>query len=143
MDIPVNIIYMGLVLVGVALQGAAAYFYLRTRQFLRTASTTTGTIDQLIPETSSDSEGGLSTNYFPLFHFRTSDAREIQVRSKAGNNPPAFRVGQSVQVLYDLADPQSAQINSFGQLWLGTLVCFVLGDFFMLFGLFLLFVQPR
>jgi hypothetical protein len=126
-------------LVGLVLQGTSAFLYLQTRQFLRTASTATGTVDDLIQEASEDSEGNWSTYYYPLFQFRTSDGKDIQVRSKAGSNPSYFRIGQSVQVLYNPNDAQSAQINSFSQLWLGTVICFVLGDVFMLIGLFQLF----
>ena len=46
------------------------------------------------------------------------------------NNPPGFRVGEHVKVLYQHGRPEHAKIDSFIQLWLPELVLTIVGGGF-------------
>ena len=76
--------------------------------------TTTGTVVRL--EESDSSEGGCCV-YSPVIEFDASG----QTYSFEGDNasyPPAYDVGEEVNVLYDPANPDTAQINKWTERWL-------------------------
>jgi hypothetical protein len=76
--------------------------------------TTTGTVVRL--EESSDSEGGCCV-YSPVVEFEAGG----QAYSFEGDNasdPPAYKVGEQVEVIYHPADPATAQINKWTERWL-------------------------
>jgi hypothetical protein len=75
--------------------------------------TTTGTVVRL--DERSDGEGGCCI-YVPVVDFQVN----AQVYTFEGDNasdPPAYDVGQQVQVRYDPANPNTAQIDSLFERW--------------------------
>lgn len=80
----------------------------------REGEITTGTVVRL--EESSDSEGGCCV-YSPVVEFEAGG----QAYSFEGDNasdPPAYKVGEQVEVIYHPADPATAQINKWTERWL-------------------------
>jgi hypothetical protein len=76
-------------------------------------TTTTGTVVRLNEQ--SDAEGGCCT-YVPVIDFKVSD----QIYTFEGDNasyPPAYEVGEQVNVLYDPTNPNTAQIDSLFERW--------------------------
>jgi hypothetical protein len=76
--------------------------------------TTTGTVVQL--EESNSSEGGCCV-YSPVIEFHAAG----QTYSFEGDNasdPPAYDVGEVVDVIYHPSDPNTAQINKWTERWL-------------------------
>jgi hypothetical protein len=94
---------MGLVLSAVGLAS-----FLNTRQFVERAAESTGRVI--------DNVRGDDT-YRPVVMFEPVPGEPITFSSSSGNNPPAYAVGDSVRVLYDPAEPSSAQISSWSSLW--------------------------
>ena len=77
-------------------------------------STTTGVVVRL--EESNSSEGGCCV-YSPVVEFNAND----QVYSFEGGNasdPPAYEIGEVVNVIYDPSDPSTAQIDKWSERWL-------------------------
>jgi hypothetical protein len=97
--------------------------------------TTTGTVVRL--EESNSSEGGCCV-YSPVIEFNADG----QIHSFEGGNasdPPAYEVGEVVNVIYDPADPGTAQINKWTERWLfpiliipAMIVTAVILNFFMI-----------
>jgi uncharacterized protein DUF3592 len=106
------IIFGNLFLAAFCLWGAyAAYTSWRLQN---EGQTTTGTVVRL--EESSSSEGGCCV-YAPVIEFNTNS----QTYSFEGDNasdPPAYEVGEVVNVIYDPTDPSTAQINRWSERWL-------------------------
>jgi hypothetical protein len=96
--------------------------------FIRQAATAQATVVALIEKTDPD-EGNI--DYFPQFTFSTPDGTSFTINSNNGTNPPEFKRGQQVNVLYDRANPSNARIDSFVQLWLLPLIFGSLGIFFI------------
>ena len=88
------------------------------------------------------SEQDQTVNYAPTFTFKAEDGRAYSVTSGVASNPPSFAVGQEVQVRYTKINPESAEIDSFWQLWLVSVVCGGLGIFFAGIG-YLLFRHEK
>jgi hypothetical protein len=70
---------------------------------------TTGTILGL--------QAGKKGTCAPIFSFRTIDGKELINRSSVATSPCPYKIGQTVEVLYDSANPERANINSFIQAW--------------------------
>ena len=122
---------IGLV-VGPCFLALALGFALHTSGFLHSSVSATGTVVSLAPK-----QGGNGVTFAPVFTFAAA-GRSYMVTADVASNPPAFRVGQSVPVLYQTADPGHAKIASFGQLWLVAVIFGVMGAFMTAIGYALL-----
>ena len=74
---------------------------------------TTGNVVRL--EESNSSEGGCCV-YSPVIEF-VAGGQTYSFESDNASNPPAYQVGEEVAVLYDSANPETAQINSSFERW--------------------------
>lgn len=77
-------------------------------------ATTTGTVVRL--EQSDDSEGGCCV-YSPVVEFEVN-GRTYSFEGDNASDPPAYEVGEAVEVIYNPADPDTAQINKWTERWL-------------------------
>lgn len=75
---------------------------------------TTGIVARL--EESSDGDGGCCV-YSPVIEFE-ANGRTYSFEGGNASDPPAYDVGEQVPVLYDPADPNTAQINKWTERWL-------------------------
>jgi len=72
--------------------------------------------------------------YAPLVRFETTDGNTVEFQSSLRSNPPAYRTGQTVSVLYDPEDPQSAAIRGVFSLWLTSMILGFVGFMFTAIG---------
>jgi len=93
-------------LVAFTLIALALFFLIRTRLFISKSQQVKGTITQMVY--TSDADGG---GYSPVFRFRTLDGREVEASENLVTNPPQFKVGQTVDILYDPENPNRARIK--------------------------------
>jgi hypothetical protein len=70
----------------------------------------------------------------PLVEFKTEKGDTVQVQSTRFTEPPAYAVGQAVEVRYDPQNPQNAAINVFAELWGLTAALGAFGGFALLVG---------
>ncbi|WP_329238371.1 DUF3592 domain-containing protein [Actinoallomurus sp. NBC_01490] len=83
---------------------------LEHRRFLHTAVRVPGTVTALRTEYSSSSSSSTrSVVYRPVLRFTTVDGRIVETASPFAANPAPARVGASLPVLYDPADPAKAR----------------------------------
>jgi hypothetical protein len=76
--------------------------------------TTTGIVVSL--DESDDSEGGCCV-YSPVIEFEAG-GQTYSFDGGNASNPPAYEVGEEVNVIYDPASPDTAQINKWTERWL-------------------------
>ena len=110
------IVLANLFFAGFCLWGAYAAYI--SWQLEQNGEMTHGTVVRL--EESDSSEGGCCV-YSPVIEFDGNG----QTYSFEGDNasyPPAYEVGEEVSVLYDPADPDTAQINKWSERWLFPLI---------------------
>lgn len=107
------LIFANLFFAGFCLWGAyAGYISWRLEQ---EGVTTTGTVVRL--EESDSAEGGCCV-YSPVIEFTANDDRTYTFEGDTASDPPAYDVGEEVNVLYDPNDPDTAQINKWTERWL-------------------------
>ena len=107
----------------------------RTQQFLRQSIAVQGKVVALKPVHDSRDN---SISYAPAFRFDVAGSHFATVVSNTSSKPPAFKVGEAVQVHYQQGHPENAVIDSFEQLWLGDWVFGSVGALFTAISLLIL-----
>jgi hypothetical protein len=86
------------------------------------------------------------TYYHPVFRFATAHDPAVQVRASEGSEDPlAYRVGESVRILYDPANPRDARLDTWFSRWGDGVVLGSIGLGLVLLAAlgFLLLIWPR
>ncbi|WP_421780334.1 DUF3592 domain-containing protein [Kiloniella litopenaei] len=119
----------------IALLSMGAWSY-KTYQFIDTAHSAQGTVINLIQSRStSSSSTSNSYVYRPEVSFKTLTGDEIIFQSSTGSNPPAYKKGESVSILYEPENPQDAKINDTLSLWFSPVILGLVGLIFSAFGI--------
>ncbi|MDW8215226.1 MAG: DUF3592 domain-containing protein [Roseiflexaceae bacterium] len=92
-----------------------------------------GAVVEVVPRTQTRNNGERSTLFYAVVEFRTANGEVIRFEDSTGSNPPAYRVGDTVEVLYDPQTPQSAMIDSW-MIWLPSTIVMGFGGFIALMG---------
>jgi Protein of unknown function (DUF3592) len=120
------------VTVGAVFTGVGAWSAITSERLLKRGKTVNGKITRLEWVSTTTSSGGA---YYPEFSFTARNGSTHVVRSHDGTYPCPFSEGQSVVILYDPADPSSAKIDTFGQMWLSALLFGTIGPAMLIFDL--------
>lgn len=100
--------------------GTAAW---NSARFLETAVTAAGVVTDLVPKR--DSEGDVL--YSPKVHFRDREGRSVVFVPNMSSRPPAYEVGERVEVLYAPGHSEDARLQGFFSQWGAPLIAGVLG----------------
>ena len=119
-------LFMGLCfgIAAVGLLGGAVWAYFKQQQTTESRVATTGTVVEL---TESVTASGRATMFCPVVEFTTLTGAPIRFTSEFGSRPAGHKIGQSVNVRYDAADPQKAEIESPMNRWLVPLILAFMG----------------
>jgi hypothetical protein len=141
------------VLAGALLIGLGVREFVTTQRFLAKASTADGVVvrvDKVVDYqwVGSGDERTYEkvTAYYPVVRFVTASGQVVQYTDDVGEDPPAYRVGDSVRVLYDPANPQKARLDTWSSRWLDATITTSMGIFFILVvGVFVMLTResPR
>ena len=83
-----------------------------------------------------DGEEGSTTSYYPVVEFEALGGEKVRFTgSTGGGGKEILETGAEVEVIYDPAHPQNAQIGSFSQFWLGPVTLSVCGAIFLAMGI--------
>ena len=94
-----------LLLVGVGLVFLGAHLYRKTGMFLERAVAARGVVVEMARNDSTHSNTSA-----PVVEFE-HERKKFRFKDSIGSDPPAYRRGDSVDVLYDPADPRNARID--------------------------------
>jgi len=103
--------------IGLGLLLGSAWLFQRAAEFDETAITAPGTVINLIKSVESrHSRDGFdrrssSIAYTPVVAFIDSRGRRQEMQSDVSSNPPAYKRGEQVTVLYDPDNPEFAVID--------------------------------
>ena len=108
-----------LVIFAIAVFALSAYSYRTTRDFLRQAQPSTGVVVRMI-------EGSDGTSR-PRVRFADATGQSHELEGRTMRTPPAYSVGEKVQVVYLPGSPETARIDRFSELWVVSLVTGLIG----------------
>jgi hypothetical protein len=116
------------VFTSVILLTASIFVYHHTQNFVHSASRAQGTVSKLVGR---DGEEFL----YPVFTFEDSQGTAHNIESLSGSYPAAYKVGDSVAVIYQPDKPENAEIDSFLNIWIWPIGLASFGTLNLLFGL--------
>jgi len=99
------------------------------RAFYATAIHTTGRVTELVAK--QDKNG---TRFAPRVVFADAAGRSISFVSSVSSKPAAYKVGDSVKVVYSPNLPQNAEVDSFFTRWGFILILGFMGVIFVFLG---------
>jgi len=114
-------LFMGLCfgISALGLIGGAVWAYFKQQRTMESRVMTTGTVVEL---TESVTASGRASMLCPVVEFTTVTGEKIRFTSEFGSRPAGHQIGQSVNVRYEAADPQKAEIESTMNRWLVPLI---------------------
>ena len=116
--------------IGVLFTLAAACAAFRSLRRLFTWGSASGTVHRF--DVVSGRQG--RRMFRPAVRFMTRDGREVSVLSEVATSHGGYRVGESVRILYDVRDPERAEIASFMRPWLPVVVLLLFAGVFFFLG---------
>src|SRR6266446_2278674 len=101
------------------------------RKFAR-GMAATGTVINLVKKIFNPGSAGV---YCPVVRFTTGTGELVEFESGFGTMPASHRVGQTIAVRYDVANPQSAEVDSATANWFVPGCTIAMGFLFLAMGL--------
>jgi hypothetical protein len=95
-----------MLLIGIIFFGIGIYTGEGMYAFMGDAASAKGVVTRMERESSGD-----GSSYYPHVAFIPRDADRIDFRDKLGTNPPVYKKGDQVEVLYDPDNPRHAMID--------------------------------
>lgn len=89
------------------------FVYRHAHSFVQSASRAQATITKLTERPGHDS----GTVYYPVFRFQDGKGQAHEIDSSSGQYPPAYKVGDTVTVLYQPEQPENAKLDRFFDVW--------------------------
>lgn len=125
---------------GLMLLLGAAWTVWSTKTWIARAIEVKGSVIEMVR--SRDRE---NTTYLfaPVVRFQTVEGDTVEFESGMRSNPPAYRKGQTVSVLYDPDEPRSAAIRGFFSLWLMSIILGFIGTIFTTVGTAMVVMSGR
>jgi hypothetical protein len=108
--------------------------------FLDNSIKTEGNVINIIQSRSSD---GGNLMYSPEVSFVDAKGQTITFGSNTSSSVSTYKIGEKVSVLYRKDNSQDAKINTFFQIWFGSIMVVFLGGIFFLIGLITIVRQIR
>ncbi|MCL1123427.1 DUF3592 domain-containing protein [Shewanella surugensis] len=72
-----------------------------------------------------------SLTYAPIIEYQIPNGKTLSFASSTSSYPPAYDIGDPVNIRYATGSPQNAMINGFFSLWLGEIIVGGLGCVFL------------
>ncbi len=118
------------IVIGLSMLVGGAIFAVNQYTFSQTAKSTTGTVTDMLRKISHRSGKSDSLSYKPVVSFVDEKGDPFEFESSVSSNPPRYRKGQTVVILYDPENPQTAYIDDFVSRWMTPLIMAVMSLIF-------------
>ena len=126
--------------IGALLVLGAAWTAISTKTWISHAVEVKGSVIEMVRMRDSDNTGYL---FAPVVRFQTVEGNTVEFEYGLRSNPPAYRTGQTVSVLYDPGEPRSAAIHGFFSLWLMPIILGFIGTIFLTVGTAMVVMSAR
>jgi len=107
---------------GVVMTFAGLVKVTKTRRFVAAANSTAGRVvaykTEVYESTNDTGRAEKHATAYPIVEFKDAKGTQRRVTTSTGSAPASFSVGAAVTVLYDRDNPERAEIDSLGELWL-------------------------
>lgn len=122
-------------IIGLGMLVGGGFFVKSRAEFLEAGLRSSGVIVDFQRVTSTSSNGGTSTTYYPIVRYQpTGSATQITFKHNAGSSHTSYRRGDRVTVVYAPTDPNDAMIDDGWMNWLAPGIILLIGLVFALVG---------
>jgi hypothetical protein len=118
---------------GLILLAVAAFSYMREVSFLKATENATGTVVDLYYSSSTNGGG----SFCPVIDFNTKAGEPVRYYGNVCSQPPAYDIGDKIDVVYDPADIKHVAIDAFWSEYLGAIIFAGIGLPFFLLGVWI------
>ena len=126
--------------IGFLLLLGAAWTVSSTKAWIAHCVEAEGKVVEMVRMRDSDNTGYL---FAPVVRFQTVEGRIVEFESSFRSNPPGYRTGQTVSVLYDPDEPRSAAIRDVFRLWFMPIILGFTGSIFLTVGTAMIVMSGR
>jgi len=77
-------------------------------------------------------DGGYT--YKPVFEYKDGKGKLAQYTSNVSSNPPAYKVNDEVELVYDTEEPSKIRVKTFWGLHRGTIIALIIAMPLIIFG---------
>lgn len=125
----INYLYWAVLLIGLTLLYFAYRAYNNTVSLLQEGIKTTATVKAMVTVSSDD-----GYTYKPVFEFKDRSNTLRTYKSSVSSNPPSYKVGQKVKIVYDPKDEDEVKTISFWGLYRWSIVLLCIAAPFLIIG---------
>nr|WP_320117747.1 DUF3592 domain-containing protein [uncultured Marinifilum sp.] len=111
--------------------------------FLKDSVETSGSVVDMEAKESTNSDGDYQTYYYPVVEYSDMNGGQHILHSSTGSGQPAYEIGEGIKVLYLPENPSEGKIATFGYIWGGMLVLWILAIVFIGVALLIDFFSKR
>jgi hypothetical protein len=133
---PIGIIFS---LVGAILFTTSGFTFYYKQQFLEKAHVASGRVIELRKTISSKN----GRTFYPIVEFIDEQGKNIRFNSSVSSSPPAYEVGEIVEVYYEYNKPYQAEIKGFFSQWVVVLIPGTMCLIFSTIGIVILSISGR
>lgn len=108
----------------VGLLGGAVWAFAKQQRTMNDRAQTTGTVVDLVSRATASARSNIIC---PVVEFTVPSGEKVRFTSDFGTLPASYKVGQTVNLRYDPADPHQAEIDSTMNRWLVPIILVFLG----------------
>ena len=121
--------------IGIVLIIIAVCLFIKTKNFQAKAVLAEGVVTELREMSNTTNQPGQirAFTYAPVIKYTSKEGQEYTYYSNTSANPPAYSVGEKVQIYYDPANPADAGLAGVNSM-LGTIICGGIGLVFIFLG---------
>lgn len=119
-----RIMLVGVTLIGVGMVGFGVKALVDNERFLAKTAVADGVVVSVVEVVERRRTGSgvnaqevQETVVYPVVRFTTADGQVVQFQAAQNSNPPHHRVGGSIRVLYDPANPQQVKFDTWRNRW--------------------------
>jgi UPF0716 family protein affecting phage T7 exclusion len=129
-------------LLGAVLFLSGLFTYIKQEMFIMNATKVSGMVSELVLRVSTSASDDTAL-YYPKITYSTSDGKTMVFKIPFGSNPPAYKVGQQIQVLYDPSHPTQVYPNLITAIFFYTILLIIGGIISVFVGFLLLFLHHK
>ncbi|PUZ23824.1 Protein of unknown function [Chitinophaga costaii] len=121
-------------IIGLLFLGGALFIYFHVHSFKASAVKTTGVVEDLLSKSGgSSASSSHTTTYKPVIRYTDNAGATHHYVSNFSSNPPAYKVGESVDVYFDPKHPDDPTLGGWSE-YFGAMVLGALGFVFSMVG---------
>lgn len=123
-----------LLIIGLLLSGFGVYTFKKNQKLAKNGVKTMASVIDISEQTDTDSEGYSSKSYYPVLEFVDQNSQKHKFKGNVGGGKKKYHLDQEIEIIYDPANPEQAQMKNFVTQWIMPIVIIIVGAMLVVGG---------